>query len=511
MSIKPRVWACVLGAVLATPSAAQAPLSSIDWLTPQTQTDRMPGTVLREPPVAQGVENQEIQVTPLEALKQPLGLVASSTTGLPLDLWEASDAQTISRLMAQVPVEPHAAMQSLLFTLILSETRAPAGPYAEETLLLARLDRLLALGATDPAQALAQLAGPLDSRARFARWFDATLLTGDEDTSCAALLMEQHLSAGYDAPIFCLARAGDWETAALLLESAHTLELLPPAQLALLDRYLSPDIFEGAPPLPTPQNPDPLTFRLFETIGERLPTAPLPRMFATADLRDVAGWKAQIEAAERLTRVGALHPNHLLGLYTERRPAASGGTWDRVRALQQFDAALTTGSAAAVTKTLPAVWSAMRSVGLEVAFAELFSQRLAPIQLAGDTAKLAWQIRLLSTDYEAVSKARPDDTTDTMFLVSLANGQAARTLATTPFSRAVAQGFSADAIIPDALRTLLDQGRLGETILRAMILFDHGAKGNLNALTDALATFRFVGLEDTARRAALQLVLLERR
>ena len=48
-----------------------------------------------------------------------------------------------------------------------------------------------------------------------------------------------------------------------------------------------------------PGAPDPLTFRLFETIGERLPTAALPRAFAHADLRDVAGWKAQIEAAER--------------------------------------------------------------------------------------------------------------------------------------------------------------------------------------------------------------------
>ncbi len=43
-----------------------------------------------------------------------------------------------------------------------------------------------------------------------------------------------------------------------------------------------------------------------------------------------------------------------------------------------------------------------------------------------------------------------------------------------------------------------------------MILFGRGADGNLGDLTDALAMFRAVGLEDTARRAALQLMLLER-
>jgi hypothetical protein len=41
-------------------------------------------------------------------------------------------------------------------------------------------------------------------------------------------------------------------------------------------------------------------------------------------------------------------------------------------------------------------------------------------------------------------------------------------------------------------------------------MFDRGARGNLDELTRALSTLRAVGLEDTARRAALQLMLLER-
>lgn len=42
-----------------------------------------------------------------------------------------------------------------------------------------------------------------------------------------------------------------------------------------------------------------------------------------------------------------------------------------------------------------------------------------------------------------------------------------------------------------------------------MQLFAHGARGNLVDLTAAIAAFRKVGLEDTARRAALQLMILQ--
>ena len=46
-----------------------------------------------------------------------------------------------------------------------------------------------------------------------------------------------------------------------------------------------------------------------EAIGTPLPTAPLPLAFAHSDLRHTAGWKARIEAAERLVRTGAVSAN----------------------------------------------------------------------------------------------------------------------------------------------------------------------------------------------------------
>ena len=366
------------------------------------------------------------------------------------------------------------------------------------------------LGAADPAQSLVQLAGPTDSQARFQRWFDATLLTGDEDRSCTALIAQPHLSRDYAAQIFCKARRGDWPSAALTLEAAHALKILPQDELDVLDRFLSPELYEDAAYLPQPEDPTPLSFRLFEAIGERLPSAPLPRAFANADLRDVAGWKAQIEAAERLTRIGALTPNQLLGLYTERDPAASGAVWDRVAAIQQFESALDSGNAEAIGKTLPRAWDQMRSVGLEVPFAELFADRLANVTLpVPATDNLRWRILMLSEQYERAALTTPDKSTEAQFLVALAQGDPGRAVSPSPLADAVAQGFEWAAPVPSDIDALLEQGQLGEAILEAMQLFTHGARGNLVDLTAAIAAFRRVGLEDTARRAALNLLILQ--
>ncbi len=541
-----RVFAFLISALCAGPGLAQAPLTVIDWLGQPDSSPALPSTVLLEPPVTGSAARPQITVTPLQALLPPIGLVAPSATGLPIDLWRGSTPDDIAALIRSVSVQGNPAMQSLLFTLLLSESR----PLEEEgdAILLARLDRLITLGASDPAQALVEQAGPSSTPERFRRWFFTTLISGDEDRACAALIAAPFLAPDYRARIFCAARRGDWPTAALMLESAHALEMLPKAQLDLLDRFLNPDIFELAPPLPLPDKPDPLTFRLYETIGERLPTTPLPRAFAAADLRDVAGWKAQLEAAERLTRAGALNPNQLLGLYTDRSPAASGGIWDRVDALQRFEAALNSGSSDEVANALPAVWNAMQQAGLEVGFADLFSTQLARFNLTGAAAELSWRIRLLAPTYEIASHSAPSESPENTFLAALAQGtpgqpgsnvsatttQAAESVdhaplgdtapteaqngsvgraarsGYSPLMQSITQGFEDGAEVPEKIRRLLDNGQLGEAILRTMDLFARGAQGNLGDLSKSLAALRAVGLEDTARRATLQLMLLER-
>lgn len=241
-----------------------------------------------------------------------------------------------------------------------------------------------------------------------------------------------------------------------------------------------------------------------------MPTSPLPPLCRGGSARHCLGWKAQLEAAERLARGGALNPNQYLGLFSDRKPAASGGIWDRVAAVQQLEHDLNSGRAEAVAASLPRAWEAMQQAGTETVFADLFAEPLARAGLDGPVKALAWRIRLLSPLYELAAHDAPAEGTREQFLASLARGRPGEVPAPSPLAEAIALGFAAEPPVPAVIRQLLDNGQLGEAILRSMVLFAQGSDGNLGDLTAALAAFRAVGLEDTARRASLQLMLLER-
>lgn len=491
--------------------AAEDPLSAIGWLRRNPPPVVPAARPLAEPPVSSGVTAPEVTVTTLDAVPVAIGLVPQTVTGLPVTLWRGSDTDTLTQLIAEVPVRNNPAMQSLLYTLLLAEGLPPSDDDGELALTLAQIDRLIADGAIEPAEALARKSGPTRSAALFQRWFDATLLTGTEAAACAVLAASPYLAPGYGARIFCAARRGDWPAAALMLDTARTLGELTDDEAWLLDRFLNPEIDDLLPPRVPAGDPDVLTFRLYQAIGEPLPAGSLPRAFAYADLSDLAGWKAQVEAAERLARIGALGPNRYLGIFTARSPAASGGVWDRVDALQRFETALASGTPDEVADRLGPAWAAMRAAGTEITFAQLFGDRLAGRSFDDpDTARLAWRIRLLSDGYESAARSAPDDP-DSAFLAGLAMGHPPDRTGTTGLRGAIAAGFADTARPPADLDRILQRGALGEAILRAIALFQQGADGNPSALSDAIATLRAVGLEDTARKASLQLILLESR
>lgn len=493
------------------------PLSAIDWLDqgrrlpapiPPGAPLPLPEPMLRaEPPVTDTAQIPDVTVTPLE---QPgldaVGLLPSSVSGLPLSLWQGSRTENLVALIGQPGRLGLPALQGLLYTLLLAEADAPPDAGQDSLLLQARVDALMRLGAVEPAQALLERAGP-EHPALFSRWFDATMLTGAEDTACAALMRAPHLSPSYGAQIFCSARRGDWDGAMLMLDTARALDELPEIEADLLARFMDPELLEESPLPRAPVRPSPLVFRLYEALGEPLITAPLPRAFAVADLRDTAGWRAQIEAAERLASSGALAPNRLLGLYSERRPAASGGVWDRVSAVQRFDAAIRSGDPDTVAASLPAVWSAMLAADLGVAFASLYSPALERIALQDGAAAMAYRIALLGPDYEAAAIARGDRHPDMAFVTALARGLADSMQPSGPLQSAIRDGFSAP-LPPPAMIDLLQQKRLGEAILQTIHMIQRATQGEMVELAGGLATLRAVGLEDTARRAALQLLLL---
>ncbi len=505
----------VLGALLLTcaavlPLNAQEanPLSAIDWLSESVEiTAARPAPVaptINEPPASTAAGVPQVTVRPLDAPSpDPVGLIPSDVSGLPQSLWAKSDSQTLVTLMQNERVDTLPGVHDLMMTLLLAEADPPLGAGADGALFLARVDKLLDLGALDPALALL---GQVDQQSPdlFRRWFDVALLTGDEGLACDVMQETPSVAPTYPARIFCMARNGDWSAAALTLNTHRVLGDVTQEEEALISRFLDPELYEDEPLLPAPSRLSPLVFRMREAIGQALPTTRLPNAFAHSDLRNTTGWKSQLEAAERLARIGAISENVLHGKYSARKPAASGGVWDRASAVQRLDRALASDDSDATSTALVAAWNAMQSVKLEVPFARLYADQLAPLDLSPAAAAVAYNIALLSANYETAAQDHPAQD----FLSLLAQGIPSG--ARTSKEQAIQAAFD-DAMPSAELEALARNGMLGEALLESIYVFNDGFAGDLRSLTDALAFWRFVGLEDVARKVALQAMLLERK
>jgi hypothetical protein len=511
MRIKPLAY--LLAAALATTApvmAQEQPLSVIDWVKRNPEQPAMTSAVLPkrfEPPVTPGVTVPQISVRPLDQqARRIIGLVPATVTGLPENLWAGSGIDGLAAQIHDVQAFRLPAAQALLYTTLLTESYGPGeDPSTDDRLTLARVEALMRFGAHDPALSLLEQAAVTRDAAHFALFMDLSLLTGREDTACAILAAQPHLAPSMAHRSFCAARQGDWPTAALLFDAGRTLGSITGADALALERFLHVEAYEDAVPLPRPEVMTPLLFLLHEAIGEGLPTGALPRAYAVADLRDLAGWKPQLEAAERLAVTGALPANRLLGLYTARSPAASGGVWDRVTAVQRFETALRTRAPDAIAKSLPVAWESMQRIGLETLFAELFAEPLSRYTLEGKAGRIARDMLLLSPGY-----ARAADSPETSPIFrAIVTGEVTGVQADDARTAAILAGFDTANARPDLLR-MADNGRMGEAILRALSALESGAAGDPLALTGALATLRALGLEDTTRRAALQILLLER-
>ncbi len=454
------------------------------------------------------VPNVDVQPIDTSAKVDAVGLLPSASTGLPLTLWQASATEDIISRLGNLPDTPLPALQALIYTLLLAEADPPADAAANARFLHARVDALQRYGAIDAALALVERAGP-ETPLLFDDWMQLSLLRGTEQQACNALAQDPTLSESYGTRVFCLVRTGDWPTAALIYDTALIIGQLDPASTEQLALFLDPEFGGSGIDLPPPRDMTPLLFRLYEANGNPLPTRSLPRAFAAADLRGTTGWRAEIEAAERLARTGALPANRLLGLYTARKPAASGGVWDRVRHLQAFDSAMLSGDTTRIATSLPVVWKDMLAADLGIVFATLYGERLSRLALPG-LEDMVQTIGLLSPSYASLPAPGEAASQQARFLQGLAKGQPDASLAQSPTQEAIARAFAT----PTPARKYagpLSEGKLGQVILNVITDLNRAVSGRSGQIEGALSTLRYAGLEDVARQTALQILLLPAR
>ena len=489
----PAVLALVAGtfAAAATSQTTTDPLSAIDWLSRSVEDRVRPANAA----ISAGPGGAAVPAVTTTALAEAgpaaLGAISPETAGLPANLWTGDDIDRIERLLAQIDGPTLPALTDLLVRLLLSSAVAPDG--ATGRLMQARVDTLLRLGLLPQALALLEAADPVSDPALFRRWFDAALLTGSEDRTCAAMQANPALAPTVPARVFCQARSGDWPGAALTLNTHRALGDLDTSQETLLVRFLDPELAEDEDTDATDGQMTPLDFQMRRAIGAGVATGRLPLAFAHADLADTVGVKTRLEAAERLARHGALPAPALAQLFLSGRPSASGGTWDLMRAMQAFDTAVREEDADTLSEVLPPLWGQLSAIRAEPLLAELYADRLPTL----DPDARPFAVRLAN-----LAGLSPEGTPP--LIAALIDGDPATQGVASSVEEAIVAAFAEPA-------PMVQDGTYGAHLLAAISQLEAAVAGDGPAITEGLVALRAAGQDSTARAVAVQLLILDRR
>lgn len=485
--------------------AEAQPLSAIDWLSNSIAEDAAPTAGENGAPAASVPE--AVQVLPLDApVIDAAGILAASEIDVPDNLWGRSSAGDLAAALKRISfgAEVPPSVGRFVVDLLQARLRPPIDAIVDDRLFYARVDRLLEKGHLEAAAALMDVTGSEDPQI-FRRRFDIALLTGQETEACQEIEDNPDLSPTYPARIFCLARLGQFDVAALTLGNAETLGILTEEEDALLLYFLDPELFENDPLPEPPKVPSPLQFRLYEAVGERIATASLPVAFAHADLSNDVGWKARLSAAERLAITGAITFERLLEVYKERSASASGGVWERVRLFQTLARAVDHGDQAAIFDALTPAWTAAKRLGYAAPMADWAMPTIRKLKPNARMSHIAFEIALIAQDGEAAATFANASRED-QFLLSLLSPEPGAFPPSDELGRAIVRGLSS-VRAGTSFEALMADDRRGEVLLRALEGLADGADGNPDTTAHALAALRSIGLETLARQIAVELIL----
>ena len=487
--------------LLASSLAAQSPLSAIDWLSKENSKFQRSILDIKNLDVE---KTNDIQVSTLNSNEyQSIGLLPIYVTGIPTTIWRNSNFDDLQYSIKTMPTFSYSPIQELVYSLLLAEARPPLNEPSRYDFLEVRLKKLLNYGAVDPAIALIERASPVPER-MISLLFDISLLSSNNFPICDPVFQNTEIKNLQAELIYCYARKGDWLTAHLILKTEEVLGDLTAHEISLLDRYLEVDFnVDLNALLPPPESITPLEYRLYEAIGEPIPAEYLPVQYSQSDLSGENGWRAQVIAAERLSLTGAIPENQILGVYTNHSLGVSGGIWDRVKVVNDLDAALH-GKENFEEYFLDA-WKVFKQTNHLTVFAKLFGLRVFEKNLSPKSKKIAANLLLLTNNFKLTEGYW--DSSDIRF--GLTTGDFSQVKVSDETEKIILQIFT-EPSVPFLVEQKLNQGKLGEVILNALLQFEMGIEGNLKDFSESLSTLNLIGLETTARRAALTHLVLRK-
>lgn len=506
-----------IAALCAQELVAQTPQSAIDWLS---ESLLQPPNFVISPPGRTGnlMPTSNIITVPLEMIsRDAAGLVPPEVSGFPRAIWGDTSTEIAQQQLRLVKQSNVPEVMALYKKVLMAQSDPPldAGPMG--TLLLTRIDLLMAMGAIDEAETLILLAGVSEPEI-FRRWFEATLVGQRTNAPCEALSAQPALSDDIATRVICLARAGDWNAAAITVSLAESLGQIAVDDADLLVRFLDPEMFADLPDVGNPDPLDPITFTLRESLALPRPATPLPLPYLNADLGLRTPARQRIVAAERLVRASAIPPGLLFSIYRGARAASSGGAWGRAEHVQELDTALVSEDGQRLAEAISTAMVAFSDAGLLHAFAFEYADTLAHFPPDEDTGQIAPRIRRLllianrpMAQWATLGRADPPPVQFAIRLLSRAPIQGV-----SPFSDALPEAIHlafanltpSRQQIPE-LMAKIDSGNFAEVLLHALSLLADGRDADPQALHEGLFLLRKLGLDDSARCIAIQLLLIE--
>lgn len=499
---------------LAMPAMAQAPLSAIDWLSES----------IKDPPEFQVAPDSEplvpltFQDITIETNLSPVspdavGLLAPYLTGFSADLWGDMRAAEIADLLTSHPNTGVPEAKNVFRRILLAQTNPAPDDIQNGLVLQARIDRLYEIGALDAAEALVALDTTLNPEL-FTKMFDIAILTQRTTKTCDILKAAPALSDDLSTRVYCLARSGDWNAAAITLSLGASIEAIDPAREEMLIRFLDPELFEGEA---DPTAPNPLTamdFTLREAVFLPRPSGLLPLPYLYRDIGNRAPQRARMEASERLVVAGSMPSNLLFTAYRDGDAASSGGIWGRANSIQDLDAALSQGDATGITRKIIEATQAFAPIGLWVAMADEYAKPLATLEysseyesirslvvellLLSDTSSAAW------LDFEKLNIRQ-------RLALAIVHEEQPVFAANDTLVNAIANGlWGGRPDSPTAKRLLnkVDNGQQGQAILSALGLLSDGAMSDPEGIRTGLYVLSAAGQAQAAERIAVQILLL---
>ena len=465
--------------LLASPMAAQTPLSAIDWLSKANSKFQRSILEIKNVDVE---KTNDIQVSTLNSNEyQAIGLLPIYVTGIPTTIWRNSSFDDLEYSFKTMPTFSYSPIQELVYSLLLAEARPPLNEPSRYAFLEVRLDKLLNYGAVDPAIALVERASPVPER-MIPQLFDISLLSSNNFPICEPVFQNTENRELQAELIYCYARKGDWLTAHLILQTEKVLGDLTDREISLLSRYLEVDFnVDLTALLPPPESITPLEYRLYEAIGEPIPAEYLPIQFSQSDLSGENGWRAQVIAAERLSLTGAIPENQILGIYTNHSPGASGGMWDRIKVINDLDVAL--DDKENLEESFQDAWKVFKQTNQLTVFAKLFGLRVFEENLSPKSKKIAANLLLLTNNFKITEGYW--DPSDIRF--GLTAGDFSNVKVSNETEKIILQIFT-EPSMPFLVEQKLNQGKLGEVILNALLQFELGIEGSLKDFSESLST-----------------------